>query len=241
MTRTQIIIYVAVGLIVALIVGCFAFIPALDGDDSNEGGGGTTDTNVSIQIPTDTSDPTDTTDDPTITPPVIGDDQNDDETDTDITDTTNPPKDGDPKVEAGTEEDVKDKTPAVDNTESKDKVVSGEKDKNTVETGPASGEDRNDEIIKEKEDKAPATEKEEDKPVIVEDEKTSIEGGEKGDVEIRDEETNVDDGNKNGPVYNPSIGGDNPFDDDTPTEVDDKPVEDYIGDGEDRPGEGIHF
>ena len=37
----------------------------------------------------------------------------------------------------------------VDNTQGKDKVVSGEKDKNTVETGPASGEDRNDEIIKE--------------------------------------------------------------------------------------------
>lgn len=241
MTRTQIIIYVAVGLIVALIVGCFAFIPALNGDDPNEGGGDTTDTNISVQIPSDTSDSTDTTDDPTITPPVVTDPTDDDEEDPDTTDTSTPTKDGDPKVEGGTEEEVKDKNPVADNTESQDKVVSGEKDKNTVETGPTSGEDRNDEIIKEKEDKAPATEKEEDKPVIVEDEKTSTEGGEKGDVEVRDEEENVDDGNKNGPVYNPSIGGDNPFDDDTPTEVDDKPVEDYVGEGEDRPGEGIHF
>lgn len=238
--RTQTIIYVAVGLIVALIVGCFAFIPALNGEDPNEGGGGTTDTNISIQIPDDTSDPADTTDDPTITPPVVTD-PTDDEKDPDSTDTTNPPKDGDPKVEDGTEEEVKDKTPEVNNTEGKDKVVSGEKDKDTVETGPASGEDRNDEILKEKEDKAPATEKEEDKPVIVEDEKVSTEGGEKGDAEVRDEETNVDDGNKNAPEYNPSIGGDNPFDDDTETEIDDKPVEDYVGDGEDRPGEGIHF
>lgn len=239
MTRTQIIIYVAVGLIVAIIAGFL--IPGFGGDKPVDDGGGTTDTNISIQIPSDTSDPTDTTDDPSITPPVIDDNQNGDETDTDTTDTTTPPKDGDPKVEDGTEEEVKDKTPEVSDTETKDKVVSGEKDKDTVETGPASGEDRNDEIIKEKEEKAPSTEKEEDKPVIVEDEKVSTEGGEKGDVEIRDEEENVDDGNKNAPEYNPSIGGDNPFDDDTKTEIDDKPVEDYVGDGEDRPGEGIHF
>ena len=239
MTRTQIIIYVAVGLIVAIIAGFL--IPGFGGDKPVDGGGGTTDTNVSIQVPTDTSDPTDTTDDPTITPPVIDDNQNGDETDTDTSDTTKPPKDGDPNVEGGTEEEVKNKTPEVNNTEGKDKVVSGEKDKDTVQTGPASGEDRNDEILKEKEEKAPATEKEEDKPVIVEDEKVSTEGGGKGDVEVRDEETNVDDGNKNAPEYNPSIGGDNPFDDDTETEIDDKPVDDYVGEGEDRPGEGIHF
>lgn len=239
MTRTQIIIYVAVGLIVAIIAGFL--IPGFGGDKPVDDGSGTTDTNISIQIPTDTSDPTDTTDDPTITPPVVTDPTDDDKKDPDTTDTTTPTKGGDPEVEDGTEEDVKDKTPVVDNTQSKDKVVSGEKDKNTVETGPASGEDRNDEIIKEKEEKTPAKEEEKDKPVIVEDEKTSTEGGEKGDVEVRDEEENVDEGNKNGPEYNPSIGGDNPFDDDTETEIDDKPVEDYVGDGEDRPGEGIHF
>ena len=239
MTRTQIIIYVAVGLIVAIIAGFL--IPGFGGDKPVDGGGDTTDTNISIQVPTDTSDPTGTTDDPTITPPVIDENQNGDETDTDTSDTTKPPKDGDPKVEGGTEEEVKNKTPEVNNTEGKDKVVSGEKDKDTVQTGPASGEDRNDEILKEKEEKAPATEKEEDKPVIVEDEKISTEGGGKGDVEVRDEETNVDDGNKNAPEYNPSIGGDNPFDDDTKTEIDDKPVEDYVGEGEDRPGSGIQF
>ena len=237
MTRTQIIIYVAVGLIVAIIAGFL--IPGFGGDKPVDGGG-TTDTNVSIQIPTDTSDPTETTDDPSITPPVVTN-PTDDETDTDETDTTKPPKEGDPEVEDGTEEDVKDKTPVVDNTQGKDKVVNGEKDKNTVETGPASGEDRNDEIIKEKEDKAPVTEGKEDPPVIVEDEKTSTEDGGKGDAQIKDEEPIIDDDNKNGPVYNPSIGGDNPFNNDTKTEIDDNPVEDYIGDGEDRPGEGIHF
>ncbi len=42
--------------------------------------------------------------------------------------------------------------------------------------------------------------------------------------------------------YKPQIGGQpNPFENDTPTEINDRPVEDYIGEGEDRPGEGIHF
>lgn len=209
MTRKQIIIYVAVGLIATLIVGCFILIPKLNGENSNEGGGNTTDTNTSIQIPGDTSVSTDTTDDSTITPPAIGDDQYGNETDT-----TN---DGIPKVEGGTKEEVKDKTPTVNDNQNNDKVVNGEKDKNT------------------------ATEKEEDKPIIEEDEKTSTEGGEKGDVSVRDEDENVDDSNKNGPTYNPSIGGDNPFDNSIKTEIDDKPVEDYIGEGEDRPGEGMHF
>ncbi len=42
--------------------------------------------------------------------------------------------------------------------------------------------------------------------------------------------------------YKPQIGGQpNPFENNTPTEIDDQPAEDYIGEGEDRPGEGIHF
>jgi len=42
--------------------------------------------------------------------------------------------------------------------------------------------------------------------------------------------------------YKPQIGGQpNPFANDTPTEIDDRPVEDYVGEGEDRPGEGIYF
>lgn len=42
--------------------------------------------------------------------------------------------------------------------------------------------------------------------------------------------------------YKPQIVGQpNPFENDTPTVIDDRPVEDYVGKGEDRPGEGIHF
>ena len=31
------------------------------------------------------------------------------------------------------------------------------------------------------------------------------------------------------------------YENDAPTEIDDRPVEDYVGEGEDRPGEGKHF
>ena len=52
----------------------------------------------------------------------------------------------------------------------------------------------------------------------------------------------IDEGDQNLAEYKPQIGGQpNPFENDTPTEIDDRPVEDYIGEGEDRPGEGIHF
>ena len=52
----------------------------------------------------------------------------------------------------------------------------------------------------------------------------------------------IDEGDQNLVEYKPQIGGQpNPLANDTPTEIDDRPVEDYVGEGEDRPGEGIHF
>ncbi|MBR2848587.1 MAG: hypothetical protein IKB87_03925 [Clostridia bacterium] len=52
----------------------------------------------------------------------------------------------------------------------------------------------------------------------------------------------IDEGDQSLAEYKPQIGGQpNPFENDTPTEIDDRPVEDYIGEGEDRPGEGKHF
>ena len=52
----------------------------------------------------------------------------------------------------------------------------------------------------------------------------------------------IDEGDQSIAEYKPQIGGQpNPFENDTPTEIDDRPVEDYIGEGEDRPGEGKHF
>ena len=52
----------------------------------------------------------------------------------------------------------------------------------------------------------------------------------------------IDEGDQSLAEYKPQIGGQpNPFENDTPTEIDDRSVEDYIGEGEDRPGEGKHF
>ena len=52
----------------------------------------------------------------------------------------------------------------------------------------------------------------------------------------------IDEGDQSLAEYKPHIGGQpNPFKNDTPTEIDDHPVEDYVGEGEDRPGEGKHF
>ena len=52
----------------------------------------------------------------------------------------------------------------------------------------------------------------------------------------------IDEGDQSLAEYKPQIGSQpNPFENDTPPEIDDRPVEDYIGEGEDRPGEGKHF
>ena len=52
----------------------------------------------------------------------------------------------------------------------------------------------------------------------------------------------IDEGDQSLAEYKPQIGGQpNPFANDISTEIDDRPVEDYIGEGEDRPGEGKHF
>ena len=52
----------------------------------------------------------------------------------------------------------------------------------------------------------------------------------------------IDEGDQSLAEYKPQIGSQpNPFANDTPTEIDDRPVEHYIGEGENRPGEGKHF
>ena len=52
----------------------------------------------------------------------------------------------------------------------------------------------------------------------------------------------IDEGDQSLADYKPQISSQpNPFENDTPTEIDDRPVEDYVGEGEDRPGEGKHF
>ena len=70
-------------------------------------------------------------------------------------------------------------------------------------------------------------------PVIIQDKPT---------VEISPvDEPDAEHHGSNAPVFvDPCLGGPNPFDDDTPTEVDDHNSDEFVGDG-DRSGEGIHF
>jgi hypothetical protein len=62
-------------------------------------------------------------------------------------------------------------------------------------------------------------------------------------TEAKDETVEcIDEGDQSLAEYKPQVGGQpNPFENDTLTEIDDRPVEDYVGEGEDRPGEGITF
>ena len=73
-----------------------------------------------------------------------------------------------------------------------------------------------------------------DEPVTVITEKTGQTPPEKEETEIPTDDT--------APVFiDPCQGGPNPFDDDTPTEIDDHSSDEFIGEDDDRPGEGIHF
>ena len=62
-------------------------------------------------------------------------------------------------------------------------------------------------------------------------------------TETKDETVEcIDEGDQSLAEYKPKISGQpNPFENDTPTEIDDRPIEDYVGEGEDRPGEGKHL
>ena len=232
-TRIPLIVGGVIGA-VALTV-CF-FLPKNEQKDPNLQNTNPT-TGIHIQLPGDTAGPTD----PTEKPPVIvipGD-----EDPTDPTTPTNPykPEEGDPFVEGGGDEDTEIKAPGEgDEVIPDDEVIDVGKPKDE-EPEVEQGEIRNDEIFKEKEEAA-AEDEEEHPEVIVENEEVIDNDDEKGDV-VENEETPSDDGesNKNAPEYQPPAGGDNPFDDDTETEIEDTPVEDLIGEGEDRPGEGIHF
>ena len=52
----------------------------------------------------------------------------------------------------------------------------------------------------------------------------------------------IDEGDQSLAEYKSQIGGQpNPFENDMPTDINDRPVEDYVGEGEDHPGEGKHF
>jgi hypothetical protein len=208
------------GVIGAVALVCCFLLPNVlkDGPDMQ----GTEPTGNSINI----QDSNDTTDPDIVVP--------------DNTDPADPtvPSNGDPFVEDSEDVEIKDVSKEDSAVLPGDKVIDTGKD-DTEEPKVEQGEIRNDAVLEEKED---AThDKEISENVIVEKEEVTVGNG-KDNVHGNEDEVNNDgDANKNGSEYTPSAGGDNPFDDDTETEIKDTPVEDLIGEGEDRPGGGIHF
>ena len=189
-------------------------------------------TGINIHVPTGPTDPTEI-------PPVViipGDDEPVDPTD------PTKPNPGDPFVEDGGEEEEVKEIPEDDEVIVPDDEVTDTGKDEDEEQDVSQGEIRNDAVLEEKEKAEEQLPPEEEHEVIVEDEQTTV-GGEKGEVHENEDEPNPDgdESNKNAPEYQPPAGGDNPFDNDTETEIEDTPVEDLIGDGEDRPGEGTHF
>lgn len=201
--------------------------PSLQNTDPTNG--------IEIQVPTDPTthiDPTDPDkDDPIIVIP--GEDETVDPTD------PSAPQPGDPYVEDGEEEEEIKISPTDGEEVIPDDEVTdiGKSD----DTEYVNDEIRNDAVLEEKEEAEEQLPPEEEHEVIVVEEETTV-GEAKGEVHENEDESNPDgDTNKNAPEYEESPGGDNPFDNDTETIIEETPVEDLIGDGEDAPGEGTHF
>lgn len=236
-------IIIAICLLTAILVPCLILFSKNETKPPNENEDDPTDPDVDINISIP-KDPTDT-DNPVLSHPTIGDNSGDtDNNDTDkentsgSTEAENNNNNESPKVEEDKIENIKDKIPEIVEKLPDNKVVHGTKDESIQQIGPSSGEDRNDAIIKEKEESAPKEDKIEE--AILKKEESST-GTAKDDVVVKDDTVDTDGGGKNASDFKISVGGDNPFDDATKTVIDDTPVEEYIEDGEDRPGSGIYF
>ena len=224
------------GVIGAVALAVCLFLPKDEQKDPNLQSTEPTGSGIHIQVPTGTTTPTD----PDEIPPIIIIPSDEDPTDPTTPVDPTSPSEGDPFVEDG-EEDGEIKIPGdEDEVVSDDEVTDIGKD-DDEEQDVEQGEIRNESTIEDKEEAE--AEMEEEIPDVVEVEEEVTEGEEKGDVHENEDQPNYDgdESNKNAPEYEESPGGDNPFDDDTETEIEDTPVEDLIGDGEDRPGEGDHF
>lgn len=224
------------GVIGAVALAVCLLLPKDEQQDPNLQSTEPTGSGIHIQVPTGTTTPTD----PDEIPPIIVIPGDEDPTDpTDPADPTKP-SEGDPFVEDG-EEDEETKVPGDEDEVVPDDEVTDIGKDDDEEQDVEQGEIRNESTIEDKEEAE--AEKEEEIPDVVEVEEEVTEGEGKGDVHENEDQPNYDgdESNKNAPEYEESTGGDNPFDDDTETEIVDTPVEDLIGDGEDRPGEGDHF
>lgn len=224
MSRITLII---VAVVAVLLLACTLLIPMGAQPSTNPQETNPTDS-VHLQIPADPTDPTD--DIPVVVIP-------DNEVPVDPTEPTN----GDVSVEVLDEdrEVIKD-IPVVDEEILPEgqvvEIGKGEGEEQDVEQG----EIRNDAVLEEKEEAIQQLPKEEHEVILKKEESTI--GGDKGEIHESEDSPNPDgEANKNAPEYEESPKVENPFDNEAETEVEDTTVNELIGDGEERPGEGIHF
>ena len=216
----------------------------------------TSDIEVNVQTPPVTSDPSvvpPVTDNPVTTDPGTTEtpfNPDDPVGNGDIAPDEIPDADSKVKVETNTAEDDNKQIPVAPVVIPEDKVEQTEKNKDEKKTGDIADDHEviNDSVIEKKEDEQKKKDEEDnndDKPATpVSEEKTVGDEEDKPVSFIGDTEEKSEDAENNGnaPVYvNPAQGGENPFDNDDDSEIDDHSSDEFVDDGGDKPGEGIHF
>ena len=159
-----------------------------------------------------------------------------------------PDEDNKVTVVDGTVEDTKKEPSKSDTTVTDVKVKSDKKDSKKEKPDEVGYEVLNDNETEKKEEakkQKAEKEKQEDKPAtVVSVEKSKGTDDDKPVSLIDETENKSEDANKNGnaPVYvNPAKGGPNPFEGGGDTKIEDHDSSEFIGEGDDKPGEGIHF
>lgn len=213
----------------------------------------TTGTEVNVQNPPVTDEPavppvTDEPADPTAPPETEPFDPNDPVGNGDVAPDEIPDEGSKVKVVDGSVEEGQKDTPAATPEVTDPKVTAGQKDKTEDKPAEVDNEIINDSELEKKEEaekkKTEDAEKDDKPATVVTEEKTTGSEDDKpvsiiGETEEKSEDANT---NGNAPVFvDPAQGGPNPFEGGGESEIDDHGSDEFIGDGDDRPGEGIHF
>ena len=161
-----------------------------------------------------------------------------------------PDDDSKVKVVTGSAEVDNKQIPAVPVVTPDDKVETSEKDKDEVKTGDVADDHEiiNDSVLEKKDDEQKKKDEEDnknDKPAtVVSEEKTTGSEEDKPVSFVNDTEKKSEDANTNGnaPAFvDPAQGGPNPFEGGGDSEIDDHNSDEFVDEGGDKPGEGIHF
>lgn len=130
----------------------------------------------------------------------------------------------DENVTTGQKNKTEEKSPEADNEIINDREIEKREEAEKKQQEEAEKDDRPTEIVSE----SKTTGSEDDKPVSV--------------ISEEDKDNSDAADNGNGPAFvDPAQGGSNPFEGGGESEIDDRGSDEFVDDGGDRPGEGIHF